>query len=142
MSTCSPQPTATDPVADVVLTPQATLRRSAANARGQRSEDLVAELLAAEGYAILGRRVRTPVGEIDLIAGLGGLVCFVEVKQRRRLADAAVAISPAQRRRIVAAAEYWLARNPEHGRDGARFDVVVVDAERQARRIADAFRVE
>ena len=43
-------------------------RRLAAEKRGRRSETFAALLLMLKGYRILGRRVRTHAGEIDLIA--------------------------------------------------------------------------
>src|SRR5438105_2005746 len=58
-------------------------RRQAAEKRGRRSETFAALLLRLKGYRILGRRVRTHAGEIDLIARApSGLVCFIEVKAR------------------------------------------------------------
>ena len=50
--------------------------------RGRLSEWLAAAALLAKGYRILGRRVRTPYGEIDLIAVRGRRLAFVEVKRR------------------------------------------------------------
>lgn len=115
-------------------------RQAMADAQGRLAERRAEELLAAEGWAILGRRVRTPRGELDLVAERDGLVAFVEVKLRRRLDDAVHALSPRQRRRIADAAECWLAAHPSEGERGVRFDVVVLDGQRSIRRIADAFR--
>ena len=65
-------------------------RKKAAERRGRRSELWAALLLMAKGYRILGRRVRTHAGEIDLIARApSGLVCFIEVKARRETLAAA-----------------------------------------------------
>ena len=50
--------------------------------RGRLSEWVAAAALLAKGYRILGRRVRTPYGEIDLIAVRGRRLAFVEVKRR------------------------------------------------------------
>jgi len=85
--------------------------------------------------------VRTPGGELDLVVERAGLLAFVEVKARRSLREAAFALQPRQRARLVMAAECWLAENPDHGAAGMRFDVVVVAADGTVRRIADAFRV-
>ena len=71
-----------------------------------------------------------------------GLLAFIEVKARPSLAEAAAALGPRQRARLVAAAECWLAENPGHGVAGIRFDVLLVAADGAVRRIADAFRVE
>ena len=70
------------------------------------------------------------------------LVAFVEVKRAKTLADAAAALSPRQRARLMRSAEILLGEHPEWGPDGVRFDVVLVDAVGQVRRIADAFRLE
>ena len=43
---------------------------------------MAAAALLAQGYRILARRVRTPHGEIDLIAVRGRRLAFVEVKRR------------------------------------------------------------
>jgi putative endonuclease len=114
--------------------------RAAADSRGRRAEDRAAAALTAEGWQVLARRVRTSLGELDLIAERDGLLAFCEVKARPTLAEAALALGPVQRRRLTAAAEAWLASHPEHGGAGIRFDVLLVDAAGHVRRIADAFR--
>ncbi|GGG47689.1 UPF0102 protein [Caldovatus sediminis] len=115
--------------------------REAAEARGRAAESRAAAALAREGWTILARRVRTGAGELDLIAERDGLLAFVEVKARPRLAEAAAALAPRQRARLMAAAEAWLAANPGHGAAGMRFDVMLVAADGAVRRIADAFRI-
>ncbi len=88
------------------------------------------------------RRLRTPAGEIDVVAEKAGLLAIVEVKARPTLDDAAVALSVRQRNRLLTACDIVLAEHPEWGVNGVRFDVVVVDAAGRVRRIADAFRLE
>ncbi len=100
--------------------------RQAAEARGRKGEFLAALFLRAKGYAILGTRVKTPVGEVDLVARRGRLVAFVEVKARPSLADAAHAITPAAQARIAAAARAWLAENPRYAGYDARFDAIFI----------------
>jgi putative endonuclease len=90
---------------------------------------------------VLARRARTEAGELDMVAEREGLLAFVEVKARPSLAEAAFALSPRQRARLVAAAECWLAENPGHGAAGVRFDVLLVAADGAVRRVADAFRL-
>ena len=116
--------------------------REAADARGRHAERRAAAALAAEGWAVLGQRVRTPAGELDLVAERAGLLAFVEVKARATLTEAAFALGLAQRRRLLRAAEWWMAANPDHGAAGVRFDVMLVDAAGRVRRIVDAFRLE
>jgi len=115
-------------------------RGKRAEADGRDAEATAAAALQAEGWAVLDRRVRTPAGEIDLIAERDGLLAFVEVKTRPSLAEAAFALAPRQRARLLAAAEAWLAAHEGHGTAGIRFDVIVV-AGGAVRRIADAFRL-
>lgn len=75
------------------------------------------------------------------MAARPGLLAFIEVKRRRTLADAALALGPRQRARLLAAAECWLAAHPAQTADAVRFDVIVIDAKGAARRVADAFRL-
>ena len=98
--------------------------------------------LEQQGWRILARRLRTEAGEIDVIAELDGLLAIIEVKHRPTLAGAAFALTPRQQSRLILAAEIVLAKHPEWGAAGVRFDVMVVDAAGQVRRIADAFRRE
>ncbi len=100
------------------------------------------EALRADGWEVLGRRVRTEAGEIDLIVTRDGLLAFVEVKSRPVLSDAAASLGPRQRARLLAAASLVLGRHPDWGEAGVRFDVMVVDGAGEVRRIADAFRDE
>lgn len=97
--------------------------------------------LSRDGWAVLGRRVRTPAGELDQVAEKSGLLAFIEVKARPSLTEAAFALGSRQRARLLAAAECWLAENPGHGAAGMRFDVLLVAADGTVRRIADAFRI-
>jgi putative endonuclease len=122
-----------------------TLRRrtgTRAYAFGMTAEDAACVALVRDGWAVLGRRVRTEAGELDVLAEKDGVLAIVEVKARPTLADAAVALSPRQQARLLAAAEIVLAGRPEWARKGMRFDLIVVDAAGTVRRIADAFRRE
>ena len=79
---------------------------------GLSAESRAAMFLIAKGYRILARRFKTPFGEIDIVARRRGALVFVEVKARGRADEAAEAVTERGRRRIVGAAELWLARNP------------------------------
>ncbi len=101
--------------------------RERAEARGHRGEALAAWLLRLKGHRILGRRVKTQAGEIDLVSlPVFGPVCFIEVKARAERAEAAEAVSPSQRTRIARAASLYLASRPALARRGARFDIIAV----------------
>jgi putative endonuclease len=118
------------------------IRGQAAYALGLQSEQAARRALERDGWTVLASRVRTAAGEIDLIADKDGLLAFVEVKARPRLAEAAAALSARQRQRLLGAAEIVLAEHPDWGSAGVRFDVLVVDAAGNVRRVADAFRSE
>lgn len=115
-------------------------RRRGAEARGRAAEARAAAALRRDGWEILAHRLRTPAGEIDLVAERDGVAALVEVKQRSSLADAAAALGPRQQRRLLQAGECALADNPGWGRNGTRFDVMLVDGSGQVRRIKDALR--
>jgi putative endonuclease len=119
-----------------------TAKRSAAFRLGVSAESRAALFLAAKGYRTLAKRWKTPVGEIDLVVKRGELVVFVEVKARAKLDDAAEAVLPRQKRRIIAAAEAWLAAHPEHAGYDLRFDAVLVAPGKLPQHIVSAFEVE
>jgi putative endonuclease len=123
------------------MLPARRQRGARAEAAGRAAEEAAVEALHAEGWQVLGRRVRTPAGELDLIAEREGMLVFVEVKARPSFAEAAYALSARQRERLLAAAECWLAEHAGHGSAGIRFDVLLVAADFSVRRIADAFRI-
>ncbi len=113
--------------------------RKAAEQRGRRGELLATALLVCKGYRILGRRVKTKAGEIDLIVrSLSGITCFVEVKTRPDQTLAADAIGQRQRGRITRAAAVWLAGRPT----AFRFDVVTVVPGRLPQHRKDAWRAD
>ncbi|MBN9046251.1 MAG: YraN family protein [Rhizobiales bacterium] len=94
--------------------------------RGHYAERFAALVLMLKGFRIVARRYRTRLGEIDLIARRGNLVLIVEVKARATLEAAHLAVTPQAMRRIEAAADLWLQRQPDHDRLSLRFDLVAV----------------
>ncbi len=121
--------------------PQASSGRRAQR-RGLDAEAIACAALIKDGWTIHVRRLRTPAGEVDAVAEKDGLLALVEVKARPKLADAAVALSPRQQARLLAAADVILGAHPEWGANGVRFDLLLVDAAGRVRRITDAFRQE
>lgn len=94
--------------------------------RGHNAERLAAIALMLKGFRIVARRYRTRLGEIDLIARRGNLVLIVEVKARTSLEAAQLAVTPQAMRRIEAAADMWLQRQPHHAELSLRFDLIAV----------------
>jgi len=114
-----------------------------AEKRGRRSETFAAALLMLKGYRILGRRVRTRAGEIDLIARApGGVICFIEVKARGEELAALDSISARQRGRIGQAAHLWLASHPGLRPKAIRYDVIALAPGRLPHHLRDAWRDE
>jgi len=116
-------------------------KRVRAYRSGLFAETIVAMLLRLKGNRIVSRRYKTPVGEIDLVALKGKRLAFVEVKRRKSLEDAAETLPMRARRRIVRAAQYWLAAHPSFNGHDMRFDVVLTAPWSWPRLIEDAFQV-
>jgi putative endonuclease len=114
-------------------------RREQAERRGRRGETLAAWYLRLKGWGIVARRVKTPRGEIDLIARRGSTVAFVEVKWRRTEADLALAIDAYRLRRVAAAAEA-VAHRFARANDITRIDVLLLAPGRWPRHIANAWQ--
>ena len=69
--------------------------------------------LEAAGYTCLAEQWQCPAGELDLVMLRGDDLVFVEVKVRRDgLIDAEQAVTPAQQRRLLAAAQAFLVAHP------------------------------
>ena len=94
---------------------------------GRTAEDRVAARYVDAGCRLLHRRWRGQGGEIDLILRQGRGFVFVEVKAARSLEEAATRLAPRQAARILAAAEEFLAGQPEGALADMRVDVALVD---------------
>lgn len=94
-----------------------------------------------KGYRIIARDVRTPVGEIDLVARRGRTVAFIEVKARRGV-NTAEALTPRQRRRIVRAARAFLQYRTGLAALDRRFDLILVRPWRWPRHLTNAWRAD
>ncbi|WP_188236539.1 YraN family protein [Sphingopyxis sp. LK2115] len=110
------------------------MTRATAEARGRMAERRAAWWLRLHGWRILGKRLRVPVGEVDLIARRGRTVAFIEVKWRDRAADLDLAIDQYRLRRVAAAAEML---HPRFARphDAIRIDVMLLAPRRLPRHL-------
>ncbi|MBO9622273.1 MAG: YraN family protein [Sphingomonas sp.] len=112
--------------------------RRAAEASGRRGERVAGWWLRLKGWRILERRVRTPVGEVDLVARRGNLVAFVEVKTRATTVELDFAIDERRLARVAAAAEYLMPRLAGPG-DDIRIDVILIAPRAAPRHIENAW---
>ncbi|WP_232492205.1 YraN family protein [Novosphingobium kaempferiae] len=114
-------------------------RRRTAERHGRRGEWLAGLYLWITGWRVVGRRVKTRKGEIDLVARRGRTVCFVEVKWRRTQAELATAIDERRLRRVADAAEMISSRYAKPG-DDQRIDVILIAPRSWPRRIVNAWQ--
>ena len=77
------------------------------------------------GYAVLARNYRSQEGEIDLIVTRNEIVVFVEVKNRKKVADFNSALTEKQYSRARQTAEHFLAQCNQHYLE-TRFDAIFV----------------
>lgn len=109
--------------------------------RGRLGEARAVWWLRLQGFRILARNWRHPLGEIDILARRGRLLVAVEVKWRDSLAQAAEAVQIAQRRRIAQAAAVFLGQQPDAATLSLRFDAMLLAPGRWPHHIRDAWRV-
>jgi len=112
---------------------------AAARRAGRRAEWAAAALLMAKGYRILGMRLVTPQGEIDLVGLRGEVLAIVEVKQRRTAEEALLAVAPSQQERLRRAGRGLAARLSKNKPLVVRLDLVALAPGRWPRHIADAW---
>lgn len=108
------------------MTAQRQKRGQAARQSGRRGEWLAAGFLLLKGYRIIGFRLATPQGEIDLLAVKGPILAVVEVKQRSALDDALEAVTPRQRERLIRAATQIAQRRPSLANTRVRLDLIAL----------------
>jgi putative endonuclease len=101
------------------------VKRQDAEKRGRRGEQIAAWWLRLHGWNIVGTRVRTPRGEVDLVARRGRTLAFIEVKMRTKDFDLSLAIDHARLRRVAAAADVLYPRYAK-GVENVRLDVILV----------------
>ena len=78
-------------------------------------------------------------GEIDVIARRGSLVVFAEIKARKNIDDAVLAVHQQARHRITAAAGLFLSKNPDLAYSTMRYDIIAIAGWR-IRHVKDAWR--
>lgn len=103
------------------------IRSKSRRSWGRQGEQWAERELRRQGYKILARNYRTPVGEIDLVASQDGVLVFIEVKLRRQLHYGAPqeAVTRSKQRHLCQAALYYL-RQQHLELARFRFDVVAI----------------
>lgn len=109
---------------------------------GRWAEFLCVARLRLGGYRVLARRLRTPLGEIDIVARRGRVVAIVEVKARADVAGASEALTPRQRLRLARAGAWLLAKRRALRGCALRFDLMLVAPRRWPRHLVDAWRAD
>jgi putative endonuclease len=101
---------------------------------GRKAESEAERYLRRNGYRILQRNARSWFGELDLVAQIGQVLVFVEVKARRTSAfgGAAYAVHTRKQDKLVKLAANYLARYGLQDRT-CRFDVLLCTERRTGR---------
>ncbi len=101
------------------------------NDLGNWGEQVAADYLVGQGYAIVARNLRVGNTEIDIVAMKGDRIMFVEVKTRATsLRDPLEAVTPAKIRRLCKAADNYIRAN--NVRHMPQFDVVTIIGSQQS----------
>jgi putative endonuclease len=95
---------------------------------GTAGEQLARRHLEQRGYRFVAANWRRPYGELDLIMRDGNVLVFVEVKTRssERLVTAEESLAPAQARRLLRGAQYFLAEREELAGLYWRIDLIAI----------------
>jgi putative endonuclease len=106
--------------------------RTAGQGLGATGEQIARQRLEQRGYTFITANWRCSSGELDLVMQDGQVVVFCEVKLRRGAAmgTAEEAISPAQGRRLLTAAQLFLAQHPEFQDAFWRIDLYAITLDR------------
>ena len=82
-------------------------------------EAAAALLLRLKGHRIVSRQFNTAVGQIPFVTLRGNRLAFIDMKRNR------VAMFPSRhKRRIIRAAQYWLAAHPDFSGYEIAFDAI------------------
>lgn len=94
---------------------------------GRAGEELACRFLQENGYKIVARNVRYPVGEIDIVAARQETLVFVEVRTRRSTRHHEIweTVTAAKQRRVIRAAQHFL-RDHRVFHRRLRFDLITI----------------
>ncbi len=109
---------------------------------GRRAEVLAAVILMLKGYRILGFRIPTRAGEVDILAVRGATLAVVEVKRRADIASALEAVGAPQRDYLRRAGRQIAASKPQLRDFAVRLDLMAIAPGRLPRHIPDAWPLD
>ncbi|AFY72294.1 TIGR00252 family protein [Synechococcus sp. PCC 7502] len=104
-----------------------------AKIRGNQGENLVVQLLKAQGWEILATQWYCPCGELDIVACDRHRLIFVEVKTRSLGnwdEDGALAITKSKQKKLYISALEFLGQYPHLSNLDCRFDVALVNIDK------------
>lgn len=93
---------------------------------GKWGEEIAWRYLSERDAEIVARNIRTPYGEIDIVARQGGTTVFIEVKTRTsdKMGKPEDSITARKRRHMLSAAEHYAM---EHEIDHWQIDVISIE---------------
>jgi len=94
--------------------------------KGRKAEDKAALYLRLKRYRIIQRNARCGRGEIDIIAGKGDILAFIEVKCRPDREAGLLAVHTDKQERIRSAALGWLGKHPQYQGLQCRYDLIIL----------------
>ena len=116
------------------------------NISGHLAEFIARIFFRLKGYRILEVNYitgkGTKAGEIDFIAQRFSTLVFVEVKKRKDMETALYAIKPSQQKRILRAAENFIAKHKKYMDYNIRFDAVLISFPLKIRHVQNAFSLD
>ena len=111
------------------MKPAPRIASSPSQKAGQFAENAALYFLRQQGHELIAHNVYCRRGEIDLITLHNRWLVFTEVRWRRHsnFGGAAASITAQKQQRIIAAARYFLCREPHWQQYHLRFDVMLFE---------------
>lgn len=110
---------------------------------GRYGEELSREYLIKTGYSIWGTNIRTPLGELDIVAFKDGVLAIIEVKTRRTKSYGLPCEAVSwQKQKHIKGALQWYLQEETRAYETMRFDVIEVYVEAKGinvRHLKDCF---
>lgn len=109
---------------------------------GDIGESAAAAYLRKKGYEIIDKNFRSRYGEVDIIAGKGEIIAFVEVKTRNTnsIDRPAMWVDKRKQQRIIKTAVMYFKKTGV--RKTPRFDVIEVSIDKNTSIIVDLNHIE